>query len=68
MADIYASPNSAKASRSSARAKRTCMKSKTGNIARVSRSLSTVDSDFLVAHVPVNVIKRMWDPGAGEDL
>ena len=65
MADIYASPNSAKASRSSARAKRTCMKSKTGNIARVTRSLSTVDSDFLVA---VNVIKRTWDPGAGEDL
>jgi hypothetical protein len=35
---------------------------------RRTRSLSTVDSHFLVAHVPVDVIKRMWDPGAGEDL
>jgi hypothetical protein len=32
------------------------------------RHLSTVDSYFVVAHVPVDLIKRMWDPGAGEGL
>ena len=68
MADIYASPNSTKASRSSARAERLYGKTRTGNIVRVGRFIIDGGHHVLVAHVPVNVIKRMWDPGAGEGL